>query len=82
MHITEISFKFLFSLHSTVLYIAHFVTVEAFPSFVVETLEKINNENAINEVDESVPHIALIFKIDGQIEEIVLAFLFSIKWLQ
>ena len=45
MHITEISFKFLFSLHSTVLYIAHFVTVEAFPSFVVETLEKINNEN-------------------------------------
>ena len=64
MHITEISFKFLFSLHSTVLNIADFVTVKAFPSFAVETLEKIDDENAIDEVDKSVSHITLILKIN------------------
>jgi hypothetical protein len=65
MHITEISFKFLFSLHSTVLYIADFVAVEAFPSFAVETFEEIDDENAIDEVYKSVAHVTLILKIDG-----------------
>jgi hypothetical protein len=81
MHITEISFKFLFALHSAIFNIADLVTVEAFPSFTVKPLEKINYEDAINEVDKRVPHVALILKINRQIEEIILAFLFSIKAL-
>jgi len=52
-------------LHSTVLNIADFVTVKAFPSFAVKALEKIHDENAIDEVDKSVSHITLILKING-----------------
>ena len=65
MHITEISFKFLFTLHSPVFYAANFVTVEAFPSFAVKTFEEIDDEDAVDEVYKSVAHIALILKIDG-----------------
>jgi len=79
MHITEISFKFLFSLHATVFYVADFVAVEAFPPFAVETFEEIHDEDAVDEVYKSVTHITLIFKIDRQIEEIVLSFLFPVE---
>ena len=81
MHITEISFKFLFSLHSSVLYIADFVAVEALPSFAVKTFEEINDKDAVNEIDKSIPHVTLILKINGQIKEIVLTFLLTVKRL-
>jgi len=79
MHITEISFKFLFALHATVFYVADFVGVEAFPSFAVETFEEIDDEDAVYEVDKSIPHITLILKVNWQVKEIILTFLFPVK---
>ena len=81
MHITEISFKFLFTLHSTIFYAADFVAVEALPSFAVKTFEEINDKDAVNEIDKSIPHVTLILKINGQIKEIVLTFLLTVKRL-
>jgi hypothetical protein len=82
MHITEISFKFLFTLHSAIFYAADFVAVKALPSFAVKTFEEINDKDAVNEIDKSIPHVTLILKINGQIKEIVLTFLLAVKRLQ
>jgi hypothetical protein len=81
MHITEISFKFLFTLHSAIFYAADFVAVEALPSFAVKTFEEINDKDAIDEIDKSIPHVALILKVNGQIKEIILTFLLAVKRL-
>ena len=81
MHITEISFKFLLALHATVFDATDFVGVETLPSLVVKTFEEVDDKDAINEVYKSISHVALILKIDGQVKEIILAFLFPIKGL-
>lgn len=81
MHITEISFKFLLSLHPPVLYATNLIRVKAFPSFAVKPSEEIHDEDAIDEVYEGVAHVTLILKIDWEVEEIILPFLFSVKTL-
>jgi hypothetical protein len=81
MHITEISFKFLFALHSAIFYAADFVAVEALPSFAVKTFEEINDKDTVDEIDKSIPHVALILKINGQIKEVILTFLLAVKRL-
>ena len=79
VHIAEVVFEILLALHSSVRNFAYFVTIKTFPLFTIKSPEKFNNVNWMYEIQKSVAHIALIFEIDRQIEEIVLICLLSVK---
>ena len=82
IHICKIVLKCLFTLDSAVAYFTDFVRIETLPSFTVKLLKKVNNVYGVDEIDEGVAHIASVFEIDGQVEEVILIILFSVECIK
>lgn len=53
--------------------IAHFFTIKLFPFFMVELFHQRHNVLWFDEVDKRIPHIALVLKVDGEVEKVVRA---------
>ena len=61
------------ALHARVRDLADLGAVEVRPPTAVEVATKRNDALWVDEIDESVAHVALIAVIDGQVEKVILA---------
>jgi hypothetical protein len=48
---------------------------------IIEPFEEIENVDWINKIDEGIPHVAPVFEVDGEVEEVILVFGLSIYGL-
>jgi len=69
-------------LNAAVCNLTNFIAVEFFPSFTVESFEKVVNVDRVYEVDEGIAHVASVLEIYWQVEEIVMAALVSVYGLK
>lgn len=82
LHRRKVVLKSLFSLDTAVGDLAYLVTVELGPLGSIVLVEEVHNENGVNEIDESVAHVAVVLEVDREIEEVVVALLRSVYGLQ
>lgn len=63
-------------------YLAYFVAVELLPFLIIESFKEVENVDGVNEVDESVAHVAPVLEVNRQVEEVVLVLCVSVNCLQ
>jgi hypothetical protein len=39
---------------------------------IIESFEEVKNVNRVDEVDESIPHVASVLEVDGEVEKVIL----------
>ena len=79
--VLEVSNTLVSSLNSGVSDGTNFIRIEFPPFFTIEFQKKIFDRSFLDEVDKGVTHIALILKVNGQIEEIVLFFKLFVEFI-
>lgn len=62
--------------------LANFITIKLLPFLVIESLEEFINVYGVNEIDKGIAHVAPIFEVNREIEEIILIFGLSINCLK
>ena len=70
------------TLDSTKGNLANLLGIKVFPGLIVQVFEEGNNVHWINKVDESVPDIAAIVKVQRQVEKVISALVMPVNALQ
>lgn len=81
-HVSEIVFECLFPLDTAVSNLANFIAVKFLPFLIIELLEKLIDVYWVDEVDEGIPHVAPVLKVDREVEEVILVLCLSIDSLK
>lgn len=69
--VSEFLDQAILALNGGIRYLGHLVTLETIPSLVASSPHKINNVQRIHKVDEGVPNVAVIGKVDAEVHEVV-----------
>ena len=72
----------LLALNASVGQLADLLRVEAFPHLAGEVGKKLRYEKGVPHVDEGGPHVAVVLKVDWQVEEVVPARVLLVQSLQ
>ena len=81
-HIGKIVFQSFLTLNAAIGYLANFVAIKLLPLLIIESFEKIKDVDWIDKINEGITHIAAVFEIDWQVEEVILVLGLSIDGLQ
>lgn len=82
IHIDKVVLECTLSLDPAVPDLAYFVTIEGWPLLRVELHIKLDDVNAVHKVDESIPHVAFVFKVDRQVEEVICIFVILVDQVE
>lgn len=58
--------------------LANFLTIESFPRLPSQVRKQRHHKKWISHIDESVAHITIVLKVDGQVEEVVPTMVFLV----
>lgn len=73
--------KFFLALDSAVFDFAYLFGLVVLPSLAIIFIEKVNNENRMDEVYECIPNVAVVGIVNGQVKEIELASVVKLNFL-
>jgi len=81
-HVSKVVFQCFLALDTSIGDLANFIAIKLFPFLIIKSFEKVKNVYRVDKIDEGIAHVAPVFEINGEIEEVVLVLGLSVNGLQ
>lgn len=81
-HVSKIVFQCFLTLDTSIGDLANFIAIKLFPLLIIESFEKVKNVYRVDKIDEGIAHVAPVFEVNWEIEEVILVLGISVNGLQ
>lgn len=81
-HVSKVVFQRFLALDTSIGDLANFIAIKLFPLLIIKSFEKVENVYRVDKIDEGIAHVAPVFEINREIEEVVLIPGLSVNGLQ